>query len=691
MIKKIILVGLILLTLISGVSLVSAETFEETYEENIYKDSKSSLASSKAGNVFSSSQIYFPEYTTPNKYIGAYFLTYDGGGYVSIPNCDEGVRYPIKCHSGSNLIFSGYITYDNDYNLLGQKTHGYFWINIEDIYVNNITTRFNSFSIYSHDYTNVLATSLTMGTIGPAWGSYTDTSIGNINFIWFIGASTLQNMGGGLHIYYRYPFETTVSGEYNVGQFSTINVERKNYVSNFTLYDLDGNLIKNDYHAGDIENFIFSKSAYRYTLQNEAGTIWEKTLQATPPETEKEYYLHKSKDGILAINESVTISVYPTLTYNELNRIVWNSYPVDANDNTISGESYLKNYVRYNVTHWQYTEAKNSVLISNGIIPQTELTNSLSINFSSIANYRITCNLFDNVNRNIGNPQINVNVGNAVSDLLQYFIRTVDAETAHGISGATLTIYKITESGEILDQTITMSGSQQEVLFSSGEIYVIRVSKDGYVTNSYTFTATESKTFTIYLSKSSDVGYSTVTFIVYDANNNRLQNAIVNLNGTIKYTNQAGITTFDNLLSDCNHPYNVSLANYQSESGTIYTDDEIEELFIRLYTITEIYPTPTTIPFNMTKPSNLKESIIFAYASVFGISDNDNANLIFAAIIIGFFAMMAGYATHSGTGILAGSCIGFVLCLGLELIPIWIFFAIVVMTVIYFVLKSGGE
>ena len=106
-------------------------------------------------------------------------------------------------------------------------------------------------------------------------------------------------------------------------------------------------------------------------------------------------------------------------------------------------------------------------------------------------------------------------------------------------------------------------------------------------------------------------------------------------------------------------------------------------------------PTPTPIPteYNPTinNPSNLKESIIFAYASVFGISDNDNANLIFAAIIIGFFAMMAGYATRSGTGILAGSCIGFVLCLGLNLIPIWIFFAIVVMTLVYFVLKSGGE
>lgn len=106
-------------------------------------------------------------------------------------------------------------------------------------------------------------------------------------------------------------------------------------------------------------------------------------------------------------------------------------------------------------------------------------------------------------------------------------------------------------------------------------------------------------------------------------------------------------------------------------------------------------PTPTPIPteYNPTinNPSNLKESIIFAYASVFGISDNDNANLIFAAIIIGFFAMMAGYTTHSGTGILAGGCIGFVLCLGLGLIPIWIFFAIVVMTIVFFVLKSGGE
>lgn len=687
MIKKIILVGLILLTLISGVYMVSAETFEETYEENIFKYSESISEATTDFRNFNN--IGFPQYSTPDKYKGAYFWTYDGIGPVTIPGCAENVNYPIECYeSGSNeLLFSGHIAYDNDYNLLGEKTHGYFWVNIDYIAINNISSANNPFKIYSQDYSSILATSIPMGKTST---SFSDDSIGNLYFYTYnIGNNYAA---GGMRIYYRYPFETKVSGEYNVGQFSTINVERKNYISNFTLYDLDGNLLKNDYQAGDIENFLFPKSAYRYTLQNEAGTIWEKTLQAIPPETEKEYYLHKSKDGILAINESVTISVYPTLNYNELNRIVWNSYPIDANNNTISGESYLKNYVRYNDTHWQYTEAKNSVLISNGIIPQTELTNSLSINFGAIANYRITCNLFDNVNRNVGNPQINVNVGNAVSDLLQYFVRTVDAEKAYGISGVTLTIYKITESGEILDQTITMSGSQQEVLFSSGEIYVIRASKDGYVTNSYTFTATESKTFTIYLSKSSDDGYSTVTFIVYDTNNNRLQNAIVNLNGTIKYTNQAGITTFDNLLSDCNHPYNVSLANYQSESGTVYTDSEIKELFIKLYTTTEIYPTPTeTETPTIIQPTNIIESVKYGIQKIFGIETLDNVNLVLALLIILAPAMLAAYATRSGLGFVAGGLIGFVFTLAIGLIQIWVFFAMVALSVIYIIFIKAGE
>ena len=270
--KKIILVGLILLTLISGISLVSAETFEETYEEYIYKDSKSTVETS---GTITATSMWFPQASTPARYKGAYFLTYEGAG-VTIPGCAENVNYPIRCYeefSGATVL-TGHIAYDNDYNLAGQKTRGYFWINIDYIHSEGgFESANNRFSIYSQDMSVVLTSSFTMG--GQSSLFFTDTSVGNIYF----HGSGLSTAAGGLHIYYKYPFENTVSGEYNVGQFSTINVERKGYVSNFTLYDLDGNLIRNDYSSGDFENFIFPKSAYRYTLQNEAGTVWEKTLQ----------------------------------------------------------------------------------------------------------------------------------------------------------------------------------------------------------------------------------------------------------------------------------------------------------------------------------------------------------------------------------------------------------------------------
>lgn len=280
------IVGLFICCLIclicAAVPAVSAETFEETYTENIYKDSESIHNAGTGGPIYPFNFVAFPQYSTPDRYKGAYFLTYDGAGPVTISGCNENYNYPIECYeSGSNqLLFSGHITYDNDYNLLGVKTHGYFWINIDYIAVNNISVYNNNpFKIYSQDYSNVLATSFHMGSASP--GGFTDTSIGNIMF----GNTHGEWAAGGLHIYYQYPFETKVSGEYNVGQFSKINVERKNYISNFTLYDLDGNLLKNDYQAGDIENFIFPKSAYRYTLQNEAGTVWEKILTATASET----------------------------------------------------------------------------------------------------------------------------------------------------------------------------------------------------------------------------------------------------------------------------------------------------------------------------------------------------------------------------------------------------------------------
>lgn len=683
MIKKILLT-LIILSLCIYPSL--AETFEETYSEESYQYS-GEYSALTTGNPTSGdwSHIVFYDYTDNTKYTNLYFWTYEGTQIYSSEFHVRNNRFNIYTDDGK-LIASGLCNWDINFNQLGAQIDSQFWATFDFIDNTKITSQVGN--IFFDDYTPRIRNHRSSSGVGVQpntnAGRIGVTDTGTDAFGGRVAIGTYQTV-------LMVDWTNTVSGTYNEGYMSNIKLKRDGLISNFSVYDSTGGLIRNDKSTLDLD-FDIIASEYSYLLINPIYTEYTKTL--TAQEVKPEYYLLKSKDGILAINESVTISVYPTLNYNELNRIVWNSYPVDANDNTISGESYLKNYVRYNDTHWQYTEAKNSALISNGIIPQTELTNSLSINFSSIANYRITCNLFDKDNLNLGNPQINVNVGNAVSDLLQYFVRTVDAETANGISGATLRIYKITEAGEVLDQTIIMSGSQQEVLLSSGEIYVIHASKTGYAENSYTFTATESKTFTMYLSKSSDVGYSTVTFIVYDANNNRLQNAIVNLNGTIKYTNQAGITTFDNLLSDCNHPYNVSLANYQGESGTVYTDSEIKELFIKLYTITEIYPTPTETesPSWITeKPTNMKDSFLLTFYLTTGIEDLETLKLLSGVMLSALIGILAASITKDGTGFILGGIIGFVGAIGLGWIPIWVLIALIVITGCYFIFSRGDS
>jgi len=54
---------------------------------------------------------------------------------------------------------------------------------------------------------------------------------------------------------------------------------------------------------------------------------------------------------------------------------------------------------------------------------------------------------------------------------------------------------------------------------------------------------------------------------------------------------------------------------------------------------------------------------------------------------------MVAYITKDGTGFLVGAIVGFIITLGLGIMPIWVFFAMIMSAIIYFVLKpgSGGE
>lgn len=180
-----------------------------------------------------------------------------------------------------------------------------------------------------------------------------------------------------------------------------------------------------------------------------------------------------------------------------------------------------------------------------------------------------------------------------------------------------------------------------------------------------------------------------------------VSNAAINIDGAnTQYTSNYGGTVFKNITQGI-HTFTISKQGYNTLTFTknivITSNIEIEFFPISVIPtatitpspITPITPSPTISPID--KPSNIIESVSWGLAKVFGVKTVDNANYIFALLIILFPAAIAGGITHQALGFIAGGMLGFVFALTIGLIPIWTFFAMCLLAVIYIMLIRGNE
>lgn len=196
------------------------------------------------------------------------------------------------------------------------------------------------------------------------------------------------------------------------------------------------------------------------------------------------------------------------------------------------------------------------------------------------------------------------------------------------------------------------------------------------------------------------------SFVIVDSNtNSELKDVKVTLNpnsdNKIKYSNQLGIVVFNNITEGKNsfifelNGYNPSILNMNvSVSNTqiieltkIITGQETTSPTVK----PTAYPTDSEGNIIIEKPSNIMESVTFGFAKIFGIKTGENANYIFALMLILFPAVIAGSITRQALGFIAGGMVGFVFALAVGLVPIWVFFAMCLMAVIFLVLKGGNE
>jgi len=308
---------------------------------------------------------------------------------------------------------------------------------------------------------------------------------------------------------------------------------------------------------------------------------------------------------------------------------------------------------------------------------------------------------------------------------IQAYIQTYDYQNGNMLSGVNMSVYEVIENDgnlEIGNLIYTNSNSEsQTILTLKGNTdYFIENDLIGYysVKNEniaslnnrygYLWNPTLINPLRLYYSRLQPDAQYNANFIVQDVNNNGIAGVSVTMDNSItKISNSIGGLTFNNV-SAGSHTFTFIKNGYQTAQRTIdiqlqyaaftqtlFKDDQIIQPTVSPSIYPTIQPTvspsaqPTLSPID--KPSNIMESVSFGFAKIFGIKTVENANYIFALMLILFPAVVAGGITHQALGFIAGGMIGFVFALAVGLVPIWVFFAMCLLAVIYFVLKGGNE
>ena len=300
-------------------------------------------------------------------------------------------------------------------------------------------------------------------------------------------------------------------------------------------------------------------------------------------------------------------------------------------------------------------------------------------------------------------------------------IQTYDYQTGNMLSGVNMTVYKVLDYGtymELGDIIYSSRNADSQTLLNIeyGTEYFVQNELNGYVSvknshypylnNAYGYLWNPSivNPLILYYSELDPTAQYNANFIVQDVNNNGISGVSVTMDNSVtKITNSIGGVSFGNV-SAGTHTFTFSKNGYQSAQRTIdiqlqyatftqtlFKDNQIIQPTVSPTAYPTVQPTtqPTISPID--KPTNLSDSIKYGLAKMFGIESLNNINLIFAMLIILFCAVIGGVITNQSLGFISGGLIGFVFGLAVGLIPIWVFFAMVMLSVIYLVFTTGSK
>ena len=306
---------------------------------------------------------------------------------------------------------------------------------------------------------------------------------------------------------------------------------------------------------------------------------------------------------------------------------------------------------------------------------------------------------------------------------IQCFIQTYDYQNGNLLSGVNMSVYELIDHGDYAElgnliyssknsesQTILQLKSSGIGYFIKNELigyFAVKNEEYPYINNEYGYwyNPTLTDVLRLYYSKLDPTAQYNANFIVQDVNNNGVSGVSVTMdNAVTKITNSIGGISFNNVSAGV-HTFTFVKNGYQSAQRTIdiqmqyatftqtlFKDNQIVQPTVSPTAYPTVQPTvqPTISPIE--KPANIADSVKYGLSKIFGVNSLDTINLVFALMLILFPAVIGGVITNQALGFIAGGMMGFVFALAIGLIPIWVFFAMVMFSVIYLVLTRGtGE
>ena len=311
-------------------------------------------------------------------------------------------------------------------------------------------------------------------------------------------------------------------------------------------------------------------------------------------------------------------------------------------------------------------------------------------------------------------------------DRIQGYIQTYDYQNGNMLTGVNLSVFEVIDNngnlqiGNRIYSSIN-ADSQTILTVKNNTEYFVKNEKTGYFSvkntnypslnneTGYLWNPSLNNPLRLYYSRLEENAQYNANFIVQDVNNNGLSGVSVTMdNAVTKVSNSIGGLTFNNI-SAGTHTFVFVKNGYQTVQQTIDIQLQYAAFYVTMFKDNQIiqptvsptaYPTvsptvspsvsPTIAPID--QPTNLAESIKYGLAKMFGVNSLNTINLIFAMLLILFPAVIGAVVTNQALGFVAGGMIGFVCALGIGLVPLWVFFSMVMIAVIYLVLTRGtGE